>query len=242
MLSKNQIKFIKSLSLKKNRWQHQLFTVEGAKGIMEFLKSDFECHGIYTTNDQLFNEFETSLISESDLKRISQLKTPNQALALFKIPAYHKIVESNIMVALDDIKDPGNLGTIIRLCDWFGITDILCSKETVDCYNSKVVQASMGSLSRVKLHYLNLLSYLTHYDGEVYGTFLHGHSIYSTNFKEKSILLMGNEANGISADLINVIGKKVTVPQYGKMSSTESLNVATATAICLGEIRRSSAT
>lgn len=238
MLSKNQIKLIKSLSLKKNRVAHQLFTVEGTKGILEFLQSNFKCRALYTTDSNLFGEYEVTLISEKDLARITKLKSANQSLAVFEIPKNNSLDEEQFIVALDDIKDPGNLGTIIRLCDWFGISQILCSEETVDCYNSKVVQASMGSLARVNLVYTNLESFLKHYSGEVYGTYLDGESIYKNTYKDKGLLLMGNEANGISAKMKTFVDKKVTIPQYGDGGSTESLNVATATAICLAELKR----
>ncbi|WP_115461246.1 TrmH family RNA methyltransferase [Winogradskyella aurantiaca] len=239
MLSKNQIKLIKGLSLKKNRTQLKLFTVEGRKGIIEFLNSDFKCRSIYSTDPELFKREQVSVISESDLRRISQLKTPNKALAIFEIPKETIVDESGLIVALDDIKDPGNLGTIIRLCDWFGVTEIICSHQTVDCYNSKVVQASMGSLSRINIHYLNLEDYLRSYSNPIYGTYLKGVSIYQTHFTMQGILLMGNESNGISQSLEALVTNKITIPQYVKVIETESLNVATATAICLAEIKRS---
>lgn len=239
MLSKNQIKLIKGLSLKKNRTQLKLFTVEGRKGIIEFLNSDFKCRSIYSTDPELFKREQVSVISENDLRRISQLKTPNKALAIFEIPKETSVDESGFIVALDDIKDPGNLGTIIRLCDWFGVTEIICSHQTVDCYNSKVVQASMGSLSRINIHYLNLEDYLKTYSNPIYGTYLKGVSIYQSHFTMQGILLMGNESNGISQSLEALVTDKITIPQYGKVIETESLNVATATAICLAEIKRS---
>lgn len=238
MLSKNQIKLIKGLSLKKNRTQLQLFTVEGRKGIIEFLNSDFKCRSIYSTDPDIFMDYEVIVISENDLKRISQLKTPNKALAIFEIPEPTAVEESGLIVALDDIKDPGNLGTIIRLCDWFGVTEIVCSNETVDCYNSKVVQASMGSLSRTNIHYMDLKDYLKGYSYPIYGTYLDGVSLYETSFTKQGILLMGNEANGISQSLETWVSNKLTIPQYGEVIETESLNVATATAICLAEIKR----
>jgi len=238
MLSKNQIKFIKSLSLKKNRVQYQLFTVEGVKGITEFLKSDFAYEGIYTTNDRLFSAYNPVVITAKDLTRISQLKTPNQALAVFKMPIERAIDSARLLVGLDAVQDPGNLGTIIRLCDWFGVQTLLCSKDTVDCFNSKVVQASMGSLARVHLHYVDLAEFLKTYTGKVYGTFMTGATLYETAFQEEALLLMGNEANGISEDLQELIHERITIPQYGQLEATESLNVATATAICLAEMRR----
>jgi len=239
MLSKNQIKLIKGLSLKKNRTRLELFTVEGRKGIIEFLNSDFKCHSIYSTDPDLFDHEKVSIIPESDLKRISQLKTPNRALAIFEIPKSVPVDESGLIVALDEIKDPGNLGTIIRLCDWFGVTEIICSDQTVDCYNSKVVQASMGSLSRIKIHYLNLEVFFSAYSNPIYGTYLNGTSIYKSKFTEQGILLMGNESNGISQSIESFVTNRITIPQYGKVIETESLNVATATAICLAEIKRS---
>jgi TrmH family RNA methyltransferase len=177
-------------------------------------------------------------ISSNDLQRISQLKTPNQALAIFKIPESRPIKNAGLILGLDAVQDPGNLGTIIRLCDWFGVDTLLCSKDTVDCYNPKVVQATMGSLSRVHLHYIDLTDFLKDYKGKVYGTFMQGASLYDTAFQENALLLMGNEANGISNNLETLIHEKVTIPQYGRQDTTESLNVATATAICLAEIKR----
>jgi TrmH family RNA methyltransferase len=238
MLSKNQIKLIKSLGLKKNRAQFQLFTVEGFKGISEFLKSPYNCRALYTTNDQLFNGFEAHFISKSELKRISQLKSPSDSLAVFEIPGTLQMDLSGLVLVLDDIKDPGNLGTIIRLADWFGVSGIICSPETVDCYNPKVVQSSMGSLARISVHYKDLIRFVKSYEGDVYGTFLEGASIYKTSFQFQAALVLGNEANGISKELETLISKKITIPQYGEKRATESLNVATATAICLGEIRR----
>jgi TrmH family RNA methyltransferase len=240
MLSKNQIKLIKSLALKKNRSRYQLFTVEGVKGISEFLNSPYICRSVYTTNPVQFKDLSVNEVTDADLKRITQLKTPNDCLALFEIPEKSPPQLEGLILILDDIKDPGNLGTIIRLADWFGLSTIVCSKETVDCYNPKVVQASMGSLARVNMHYTDLRSFLNSYQGEVYGTYLDGRSIYKQSYPSDIALVMGNEAHGISKDLNEQITNRITIPQYGKGSSTESLNVATATAICLSEIKRTS--
>lgn len=239
MLTKNQIKLIASLSQKKFRNQHQLFVVEGKKGIEEFLNSSFELHHLYSTSDG-FNADSNlfSLISESELKKISNLKTPNGALALFKMPKTEIVDASKLILALDDVRDPGNLGTIIRLCDWFGIEHLICSEETVDCFNPKVVQATMGSLSRVQIHYLNLEMFLNRTDSQKFGAFMEGENVYNYNLPPNGILVMGNEANGISSKIETLIDKKVSIPRFGNLQSTESLNVATATAILLSEFRR----
>ncbi len=234
-ITKNEIKLINSLSQKKFRIQEQLFIVEGVKGIHEFLDSKFKLHRIYTTED-LF-DVEAQVISEKDLKRISSLKSPNKALALFEIPVEQPIEDTGLILALDDIRDPGNLGTIIRLCDWFGIEQLICSLETVDCYNQKVVQATMGSLSRVNVSYCDLEEYLTQVNKPIYGTFMNGESIYEMEFKNTGVVIMGNEANGISSKIEALIAKRIGIPRFGKNKSTESLNVATATAIILSAFK-----
>ncbi|TCK67374.1 TrmH family RNA methyltransferase [Winogradskyella wandonensis] len=241
MLSKNQIKLIKSLAQKKYRSQHGLFTVEGLKGISEFLDSPYKLYQIYST-DAVFDvsEKDYTLISPEDLKRISQLKNPNVALAVFEIPKPKPVDSSKLIVALDDLRDPGNLGTIIRLCDWFGVEDLVCSNATVDCYNSKVVQATMGSLARVNLSYVDLKKFLSEIEYDVFGTFMDGDTIYNTTLPERGVLVMGNEANGISGSIEALVSKKLAIPRFGNLKATESLNVATATAICLSEFKRGS--
>ncbi|MCC1483225.1 TrmH family RNA methyltransferase [Winogradskyella immobilis] len=240
MLSKNQIKLIKSLTQKKFREQHGLFTVEGVKGITEFLNSKIELQHIYTITS-IFDtdESRTTVISEAELKKISQLKSPNTALAIFKIPVSKPIEDSKLIIALDAVRDPGNLGTIIRLCDWFGVKDLICSKTTVDCYNTKVVQASMGSLTRVNVSYIELEDFLKASKIEKFGTFLEGESIYESVLPEEGILILGNEANGISKTIETLVDTKLTIPRFGNLKATESLNVATATSICLSEFKRS---
>ncbi len=238
MLSKNQIKLIKTLAQKKFRSQHGLFTVEGVKGIIEFVNSSFQLQHIYTTQpifDVKIDNF--TIISESDLKKISQLRNPNTAVGVFKIPKKASIDTTNLIVALDDVRDPGNLGTIIRLCDWFGIKDLVCSNNTVDCYNSKVVQATMGSLTRVNVTYVDLENLLSKYTSEIYGTFMDGETIYNSELPEYGILVMGNEGNGISQKVQDLVTKRIAIPRFGD-NFTESLNVATATAICLSEFKR----
>ena len=241
MLSKSQIKLITSLARKKYRKQHQLFVVEGIKSIHEFLKSEFKLEQLFSVEEGVFNVDDSKfvLISESELKKVSFLSSPNKALAIFKIPKPEAIDTNQLIVALDNVNDPGNLGTIIRLCDWFGVTDLVCNLETVDCYNPKVVQASMGSLTRVNITYLDLETFLQEQSkGSVYGTFMEGENIYSTNVAENGILILGNEANGISNEIQQLVTEKISIPQFGTIQETESLNVATATSILLSEFKR----
>lgn len=239
MLTKNQIKLISSLSQKKFRNQEQLFVVEGKKGVQEFLKSSFELHHLFSTSDD-FNveDYKRSLITEIELKKISSLTTPNEVLGVFRIPKSKDVDDSKLILVLADVRDPGNLGTIIRLCDWFGIEHLVCSEATVDCYNPKVVQATMGSLTRVAIHYLNLESFLKNSSAPKFGAFMEGADIYNHVLPTNGILVMGNEANGISTEIEVLIDKKISIPRFGNLQHTESLNVATATAILLSEFRR----
>ncbi|MBD0852487.1 TrmH family RNA methyltransferase [Maribacter arenosus] len=239
MVGKSQIKFIKSLQQKKYRNQHGMFLVEGLKTVQELLDSNFEPHKLYTTDAALIqaDQVGIELISEAELKKISNLKTPNKVLAIFKFPDIKPIDDREWILALDDIRDPGNLGTIIRLCDWFGIQHLVCSENTVDCFNPKVLQATMGSIARVNIVYTDLLQFITDFKGLVYGTFMDGEPVYTIKLPQKGILVMGNEANGISNEIKNKIDKKISIPQFGGRQ-TESLNVATAAAIFLNEIRR----
>jgi TrmH family RNA methyltransferase len=240
MLSKNQIKLISSLQQKKHRFANQLFFAEGVKVIQELVKSNFELEHLYTTKED-FNDVaahKRSLISENELNKISALATPNTCLAVFKIPLESKIIESGLLLALDDIRDPGNLGTILRLCDWFGIQQLVCSKETVDIYNPKVVQATMGSIARVNVNYIDLNAFISKTKLPVFGTFMNGENIYKTALPQEGIIVMGNEANGISEEIEKLISKRLTIPRFGTLQITESLNVATATSIILSEFRR----
>lgn len=236
MLSKNQIKLITSLKQKKYRIQHGFFVVEGVKTIKELLQARFELHALYTT--ETFDVEREILISENDLKRISFLTTPNKALAVFKMPHSKPVDKTGLIVVLDDLRDPGNLGTIIRLCDWFGVKDLVCSEGTVDCFNPKVVQASMGSITRVNVSYVNLMDFLKDQEAPVFGTYMAGENVYKKPLPKKAILVMGNEANGISDTIEAFINEKITIPRFGDLQATESLNVATATAILLSEFRR----
>ena len=240
MVSKNQIKLITSLQQKKYRKQEQLFFVEGVKGVQELLDSNFELHELFTTKSD-FMAIDTSkvhTITESELRKISVLTTPNSCLAVFRIPKAIAYEQKGLIIALDDVRDPGNLGTIIRLCDWFGVKTLFCSEESVDVYNPKVVQATMGSISRVNVVYGNLEQFLTDAKLPIFGTFMDGASIYKEKLPTEGIVVMGNEANGISKPIENLVSKRITIPRFGELQATESLNVATATAIILSEFKR----
>ncbi|GGE27744.1 TrmH family RNA methyltransferase [Psychroflexus planctonicus] len=244
MLSKAQQKLITSLSQKKFRQKHGFFVAEGVKVIKEFLKSKYKLEALYTTADIFTNQFSKqdvtpAFITPAELKKISFLTTPQVAIALFSIPNYTKIKSKGINLVLDGVRDPGNMGTIIRECDWFGIKNIICSADTVDCYNPKVVQASMGSLARVKVHYLDVVEFLKQQNVEILGAFLGGENVYTQkNFTKNCFLVLGNEANGISPEVEEWVTKKVTIPRFGELRETESLNVAMAGAILLSELRR----
>nr|WP_315251769.1 RNA methyltransferase [uncultured Flavobacterium sp.] len=240
MLSKNQIKLISSLHQKKYRFANQLFFAEGVKVIQELVKSNFELEHLYTTKDD-FKEIapnKITLITENELNKISALTTPNTCLAVFKIPLESKIIESGLILALDSVRDPGNMGTILRLCDWFGIAQLVCSKETVDIYNPKVVQATMGSITRVNVNYVDLVPFLEKTELPIFGTFMDSDNIYKTDLPQEGIIVMGNEANGISESIEKLVTKRITIPRFGELQITESLNVANATAIVLSEFRR----
>ena len=240
MLSKNQIKLITSLQQKKQRIAHQLFFAEGIKVIQELVESKFELVHLFTTqNDfQEVSNNKKEIVTESELKKITALATPNTCLAVFRIPNEKMILETGLILALDAIRDPGNLGTILRLCDWFGIDQVICSKETVDIYNPKVVQATMGSIARVNLSYIDLEQFIGQTQLPVFGTFMDGTNIYKTDLPQKGIIIMGNEANGISPEIEKLVKNRLTIPRFGTLQKTESLNVATATAIILSEFRR----
>lgn len=240
MISKNQIKLIQSLHHKKMRISNELFFAEGTKVILELLNSNFELVHLFTTLDDFeeVSNLKKDIINEQDLKKISALSTPNTCLAVFKIPSSKNIINKGLILALDSIRDPGNLGTIIRLCDWFGIEQIVCSKETVDVYNPKVVQATMGSLSRVNIHYEDLELYISKSKLPLFGTFIEGKSIYETSLPKEGIIIMGNESNGISDEIASMVNNKISIPRFGTLQKTESLNVATATAIILSEFCR----
>ncbi|MEL4456902.1 RNA methyltransferase [Lutimonas vermicola] len=240
MLSKNQVKFIRSLKKKKFRQAHHLFVAEGIKVIEELINSSFHLHKLYCTAayKNPFNVTDIQIITEKELAMVSEFSNPNQVIGIFEIPKEKVFPKTGLTVALDEVNDPGNLGTIIRLCDWFGVSQLICSENTVDCFNQKVVQASMGSLGRVAVIYVNLKAYLEQEKRMIYGTFLQGENIYNCQLDHEAVIVLGNEANGISDEIKNLVHKKITIPQFGSNQRTESLNVAAATAIFLSEFRR----
>ena len=237
-LSKNHIKLITSLSQKKYRQKHKLFVVEGVKVVQEFLNSSYELDIVFSSDTDFSSTNKFIEVTDQELKKISSLKNPNKVLAIFKIPNQINPIMGGLILALDSINDPGNLGTIIRLCDWFGIEQLVCSNETVDCFNSKVVQASMGSLTRVAISYLDLKKYLQNASVPIFIADMDGLNVYKTKLPDSALLVLGNEANGISDEIKQLVTTKITIPRYGAFQQTESLNVATASAILLSEFRR----
>lgn len=255
MLSRQQIKFINSLYQKKFRKEHQCFIAEGSKLVEELLQSRFNCTGVFATgtwiakNQKLLNlkQVECLEVNESELQRISSLTTPNQALATFSIAqktfepgtAQHEVV-----LMLDDLNDPGNLGTILRTADWFGINHVICSPESVDLYNPKTIQATMGSVARVNVYYLDLVEVLKnkHASVPVYGAVLHGKPLTDCITNRNGYLLIGNEAHGISPRLQTHITHPVRIPSYAEggpgIYRPESLNAAIAAAILCWEFRK----
>ena len=238
MLSKNQVKLIQKLHQKKYRNELNLFIVEGKKSINEFLQAGYTPQLLIATE-----AFTTSVlqhlitpVTKDELRKVSTLQNPDEGLAIFEQPKHKGILQGGVIVALDNVQDPGNLGTIIRLCDWFGVETLLCNTQTVDCYNPKVVQASMGSLTRVAVHYLDLAAFLTTTALPVYTMDLEGENLYTATFPKDCILILGNEANGISAEVRALSNEVITIPRFSKHQRTESLNVAMAGAIILSEV------
>ena len=254
MLSKNQIKLIRSLELKKNRRREGLFVAEGPKVVGDLLRAGYRPHSIYATTEQSIAPIFTgdghvNLISDDELRRISFLQHPQEVLAVFPIPTstgtpwQEVFAADELSLALDGIQDPGNLGTIIRIADWFGIGTIYCSPDTADAYNPKVVQATMGSLAHVRVVYgeLRELFDALPADYPVYGTLLNGDDIYQQPLTANGIIVMGNEGNGISADIRRRVNRRLLIPHFQHDTQrAESLNVAIATAITCSEFRRRS--
>jgi TrmH family RNA methyltransferase len=216
-----------------------MFVVEGVKMVNELLQTTLRLQSLYTTSPEHLSStsIDHQIVSEKELQKISNLKSPNKTLAVFHIPDPVPLSFTDWILILDGVKDPGNLGTIIRMCDWFGIKHLACSTDTVDCFNPKVLQATMGSIARVNIVYTDLDALIKNSDVPVMGAFMEGESVYELNWPSRGMLIMGNEAHGISKKLELMLQKKVSIPQYGR-ASTESLNVATATAILLNELRR----
>jgi TrmH family RNA methyltransferase len=243
MLTKSTIKFIKSLQEKKYRKQEQCFIVEGAKSVLEVLVSDFETRMILGTEafiqdlPTIKDSTELYVVKPDLLSTLGDFKTNDAALAVVKMKNWNtiEIAQDNFTLVLDDIRDPGNLGTIIRTADWYGITQILASEETVDFYNTKVINATKGSFTRVNVHYTDLNEVLEANLLPVYGAFLDGKDVHQTSFPKAGLLIIGNESNGISKELSQKVTHPVTIPKLGL---AESLNAAIATAILLDNIKR----
>ncbi len=235
MITKKELKEINLLGTKKGRKIQQRFVVEGEKSVAEFMAEGFQQQALYSTAPTPHEG--AVLVTENEMQKMSFLKNASPLLGVFAIPQHKTIPLKGRILILDQVADPGNLGTIIRICDWFGIKHIIGSLDTVDCYNPKVVQASMGSLARVECHYLDLNAFFSNDQRPVYGTYLTGTSIYNTNLPEDALLVMGSEANGISDKVSSFIDHKITIPRKAS-NGPESLNVAIATALILGEIAR----
>ena len=256
MITKADIKLIHSLADRKGRRKSGLFLSEGFKLTGELLSAGHRPAKVFATEEwtdahreALEYEGLVSLVTETELKSASLLQHPHQVIALFPTPLYNlteaKSAKNSLLLALDGVQDPGNLGTIVRLSDWFGIEDIVCSLDTVDIFNPKAIQATMGAVARVRVHYTNLALYISEarkLDIPIYGTFLDGLNIYEQNLTPNGIIVMGNEGNGISVDVAPLVSRRLFIPAFptGRVT-TESLNVGVATAITCAEFRRRSA-
>ena len=242
MISKNQMKLIKQLEQKKFRRREGLFVAEGPKVVGDLMKR-WKPVAVFATADYEHSmPVEVQLITDEELRRVSFLQHPQQVVALFPLPEPSVFVpdSSKLILALDGVQDPGNLGTIIRLADWFGITDIICSMETADAWNPKVVQATMGSIARVNITYTNLPDLLAQLPPEhpVYGTLLDGDNIYQQQLTQGGIIVMGNEGNGLTGKVRQRVNRRLLIPSYRSDDTAESLNVAIATAVVCAEFRR----
>lgn len=252
MISKNSIKLIKSLANKKNRIKENLFLVEGDKMVAEVLDSNFVVDKLYVTNafiimnkPKIKNEKITIKVTREDINKTSLMKNPQNSIALCTLPAEKdlpKKIDSDLSIYLDEIQDPGNLGTIIRICDWFGIDHLFCSPKTADLYNPKVIQSTMGSFCRVNVYYTAfepVAELASKSEVTVLGAFLDGVNIYTQKFPSRILLVMGNEGNGISPEVEKIVEKRIKIPEFNKNAkSAESLNVSVATAIICAEFKR----
>ncbi|MDR2126788.1 MAG: RNA methyltransferase [Prevotellaceae bacterium] len=246
MLGKEKIKRIKSLEYKKFRDELGLFIAEGEKLAGEILKSNIQIESLFCLPDAILpnHNVKAEIISENEMKRISLLKTPSKAFIIAQIP-HKKInfsqINNSLNIVLDDIQDPGNLGTIIRLCDWFGIGNIICSPKTADCFSPKSVQSTMGAICRVNVFYADLNDFLNTVAKNitVYGTFLDGENIYTAKLLQQGLIIMGNEGKGISHETEKYVTKKLHIPCFSNNAvKAESLNVSVATAIICSEFKR----
>lgn len=241
MLTAHTIKVLQSLDKKKFRQKYNLFLVEGNKIICELFDSNIKIKEIFSTDPQKLGRTDAPVIqiTENELKKISFLKTPKDSVAVCYLAEGEIKEDREVQLVLDGIQDPGNLGTIIRLADWFGIEQIICSEDTVDVYNPKVIQATMGSFTRVNTVYTDLVDYLSGTESVNIGTDMEGESIYSFEKPEKMNLILGNEGNGMRPETEKLLHRCVTIPRFGKSQSTESLNVSMAAGIVLGQLFRS---
>lgn len=242
-MTKAEIQLVRSLADKRARTETGLFVAEGEKLIAELRSSELRIRRIYAL-EGLFRGPEVECVAARDMERLSHLKSPSRALAVVEIPRYGLAAEDlagRLTLALDEVQNPGNLGTIIRLADWFGITDIVCSEESADCFNPKVVQATMGAILRVRVHYLPLAPLLAEAGRRmpVYGTFLEGDNLYDTDLNPTGIIVMGNEGRGVTPDVARTVTRRLFIPPYpADRRGSESLNVAMATGIVCAEFRR----
>ncbi len=253
MISKNRLKYVRSLEMKKYRKADGVFVAEGHKLVGDLLDV-FECTYLVATPDWLSANalwverqrgVEIDEVTEDELRRVSFQETPQQVLAVFKQPVYsvdvNEVVRKQLCLALDDVQNPGNLGTIVRLADWFGIEHIFCSKGCADIYNPKTVQATMGGIARVQMHYVDLPEMLSSLERgiPVYGTFLDGDNMYQKTLENRGLIVMGNEGKGVSQEVEALVSERLYIPNYPEGRETsESLNVAIATAIVCAEFRR----
>ncbi|HJA89000.1 MAG TPA: RNA methyltransferase [Candidatus Parabacteroides intestinavium] len=249
MISKNKIKYIRSLELKKNRISERIFVAEGNKLVADMLPF-YTCKLLLAKPNWMATQGdipaeELLVAEEDDIRKASFLKNPQDVLALFHYPEWNleeADPRKDLVLLLDGIQDPGNLGTIIRLADWFGIEHIVCSTDTADVFNPKTVQATMGALAHVKVHYTELAGYIRHWKGNsvpVYGTFLDGDNLYGRSLTKNGLLIMGNEGNGVRPEIASLADERLYIPNYPQGRETaESLNVAIATAILCSEFRR----
>ena len=245
MLSKNQIKYINSLQQKKFRQEYQSFVVEGAKSVVELLSSDFELESLYVTED-FYKETKplldkqpliAEIVGQAELEKAGTFSSNNAALAVAKMKSNQELLlnDTEYALVLDEIRDPGNLGTIIRIADWYGIQKIICSEGTVDLYNPKVISSTMGSFTRVSLFYTDLVKYLKGQQKPIYGAFLDSENVHTLKFAPSGYIIIGNEANGISEAVGEVVTHKITIPRFG---GAESLNAGIATAVICDNLRR----
>ena len=237
MVTKNQINLIRKIKRKRTRREKKLFIVEGKKSIDEFLTSNYELYKIYSTHPNEFNSDNVVNISSSELSKLSSLKKPNKHIAIFH-QKDQVLQKQNFYLLFDRINDPGNLGTIIRTCHWFGIDQIICSVDSVDCFNSKVVQSSMGSLSKVNVVYTDLIKFIKATNKKIIGTSLNSKSISDYSFQNfDGIIVFGSESNGISREIKKEINDYISIPKIVSNSSAESLNLSISVAIFLSKIK-----